>query len=88
MSNIEADVSLFDNMPIEELQVAIDDLTEQLREAKTVMKNRRTAGVRAAIEARRDADVELSEELRKLGYSSNSRTLFLPAPFLDKFSRL
>ena len=44
-------------------------LTEQkLRDLRKEYRERKTAGVRAAIEARNEADKVLREELRAIGY--------------------
>lgn len=52
---------------IQELQDEIKMLEEQLRERKRELSEKRYAGLRAAMEARKEADQLLSEELRALG---------------------
>ena len=52
---------------IEELQNEIKMLEEQLRERKRELSEKRYAGLRAAMEARKEADQLLSEELKALG---------------------
>ena len=55
----------------------INELAEQIKEAERHLsdlrkeyRERKTAGLRAAIEARNEADKVLREELRALGYRS------------------
>jgi phage-related tail protein len=52
---------------IQELQDEIKMLEEQLRERKRTLAEKRYAGLRAAMEARKEADQLLSEELKALG---------------------
>ena len=52
---------------IKELQDEIKMLEEQLRERKRELSEKRYAGLRAAMEARKEADQRLSEELKALG---------------------
>ena len=52
---------------IKELQDEIKMLEEQLRERKRELSEKRYAGLRAAMEARKDADQMLNEELKALG---------------------
>ena len=52
---------------ISELQDEIKMLEEQLRERKRELNEKRYAGLRAAMEARKEADQLLSEELKALG---------------------
>ena len=52
---------------IKELQDEIKMLEEQLRERKRELSEKRYAGLRAAMEARKEADQLLSEELKALG---------------------
>tara|TARA_R100000306_G_scaffold62362_1_gene68945 strand:- start:5088 stop:5342 length:255 start_codon:yes stop_codon:yes gene_type:complete len=65
--------TLFRDMTEDELKITIDDMSSQLREAKEVYREKRLGGVRLALEARKSADEELSEELRKIGVSYRSR---------------
>ena len=58
----------YKDMEIEELQQIVDELAIQIRAAKQALRDKRLAGVNAAVEARREADAELAEELKKLGY--------------------
>ena len=54
-----------------ELDALVEEikLTEQkLSDLRKEYRERKTAGVRAAIEARNEADKVLSEELRAIGY--------------------
>jgi phage-related tail protein len=52
---------------IKELQDEIKMREEQLRELKRELSEKRYAGLRAAMEARKEADQLLSEELKALG---------------------
>ena len=52
---------------IKELQEEINMLEEQLRQRKRELSEKRYAGLRAAMEARKEADQLLSEELKALG---------------------
>ena len=61
------------------MDVTLEELSEQIREAETHLmelrkeyRERKTAGVRAAIEARNEADKVLREELRAMGYSTTT----------------
>tara|TARA_Y100000310_G_C20558456_1_gene751776 strand:- start:615 stop:941 length:327 start_codon:yes stop_codon:yes gene_type:complete len=58
----------YDDVPVENLQELVDSMADQLRSAKQVLRDKRLEGVNAAVTARREADEELAEELRKLGY--------------------
>ena len=83
MSNDE-EGNVFESMSVEELQETVEEMSVQLRDAKVALKNRRLSGVRAAIEARREADADLTEELRKIGYKTGSRSLFVD-PFGGRY---
>ena len=84
MSTDEQDNEVFESMSVEELQETVEEMSVQLRDAKVALKNRRLSGVRAAIEARREADSDLTEELRKIGYKTGSRSLFVD-PFGGRY---
>ena len=58
----------YDDAPIEDLQELVDNMSDQLNSAKQVLRDRRLAGVGAAVTARREADEALADELSKLGY--------------------
>jgi hypothetical protein len=64
------EVNVFESLSVEELQQTVEELSTQLRDVRLVLKNKRMSGVRAAIEARREADSDLTEELRKIGYTT------------------
>jgi len=83
MSNDE-EGNVFESMSVEELQETVEEMSVQLRDAKAALKNKRLSGVRAAIEARREADADLTEELRKIGYKTGSRSLFVD-PFGGRY---
>jgi hypothetical protein len=52
---------------IKEMQEEINLLETQLRERKRELHNKRYAGLRSAMEARKDADQAITEELKALG---------------------
>ena len=54
-----------------ELESAIREAEAQLSEMKREYKERRTASLRAALEARKDIDSTIREELKTLGYGVN-----------------
>ena len=83
MSNDE-EGNVFESMSVEELQETVEEMSVQLRDAKAALKNKRLSGVRAAIGARREADADLTEELRKIGYKTGSRSLFVD-PFSGRY---
>jgi|TARA_S200002703_G_C3683078_1_gene209708 anti-sigma-K factor RskA len=55
-------------MEMEELATQIKEAEQHLAELRKEYRERKTAGLRAAIEARNEADKVLREELRVLGY--------------------
>jgi len=57
---------------MDELLEEIKQAEEQLNELKKQYREQRTAGLRAAIEARNEADAMIREEMKSLGYSSPS----------------
>ena len=76
----------YEDMATEELQKLVDDLSIQMKAAKQALKDKRLAGVNAAVEARREADAELAEELKKLGYPTAAAAgihSFLPSEALS-----
>ncbi len=76
----------YEAMATEELQKLVDDLSIQMKAAKQALKDKRLAGVNAAVEARREADAELAEELKKLGYPTAAAAgihSFLPSEALS-----
>ena len=83
MSNDE-EGNVFESMSVEELQETVEEMSVQLRDAKIALKNKKLSGVRAAIEARREADADLTEELRKIGYKPGTRSVFLD-PFSGRY---
>ena len=76
----------YEAMATEEWQKLVDDLSIQMKAAKQALKDKRLAGVNAAVEARREADAELAEELKKLGYPTAAAAgihSFLPSEALS-----
>ena len=59
---------------LNELAEQIKDAERHLNELRKEYRERKTAGLRAAIDARNEADKVLREELRALGY----RNPFVP----------
>ena len=57
------EVNVFESLSVEELQQTVEELSTQLRDVRLVLKNKRMSGVRAA-------DSDLTEELRKIGYTT------------------
>jgi len=55
-------------LEMEELATQIKEAEKHLTELRKEYRERKTAGLRAAIEARNEADKVLREELRVLGY--------------------
>ena len=56
----------------DELQELLDQIKEaeaHLRELRKEYREKRTAGLRAAIEARNEADAMIREEMKAMGYS-------------------
>ena len=85
MSNNEEE-NVFGDMSIEDLQETVQEMSVQLRDAKAALKEKRLSGVRIALDARREADVELQEELKKLGYTYRTNTISDVAhPFFRRF---
>ena len=62
----------YEDIPVNELEQIVDDMATQLRIAKQALREKRLAGVSAAMEAKKEADVELADELRKLGYPATA----------------
>ena len=52
-----------------DLETAIREAEAQLSEMKREYKDKRTASLRAALEARKDIDCTIREELKTLGYN-------------------
>ena len=53
---------------LDQLAAQIKETEQHLTELRKEYRERKTAGLRAAIEARNEADKVLREELRMLGY--------------------
>tara|TARA_R100000742_G_C4275684_1_gene96323 strand:- start:1611 stop:1820 length:210 start_codon:yes stop_codon:yes gene_type:complete len=56
---------------LNELSEQIKDAERHLNELRKEYRERKTAGLRAAIDARNEADKVLREELRALGYRNS-----------------
>ena len=56
---------------MEELAEEIKELESKLAELKQEYREARTAGLRAAIQARNEADALIREEMSNLGYSGS-----------------
>jgi|TARA_Y100000296_G_C5021582_1_gene180112 hypothetical protein len=70
--------NIFRDMTEDELKDTIIDMSSQLREAKEAYREKRLVGVKLALEARKSADEDLSEELRKIGVSYRVRDELRP----------
>ena len=71
-------------MTIENLQgleELIQEKEKELYELKKEHREKKTAGLKAAMEARRDADRLVREELKALGYSDRISSDFHPFRF-------
>lgn len=59
-----------EDIELESLAQEIKDTEQKLMDLRKEYRDRRTAGLRAAIEARNEADKVLREELSALGYKN------------------
>ena len=53
-----------------ELENSIKDLEKQLVEMKREYREKRTSSLRSALEARKEIDATIRDELKSLGYNS------------------
>jgi hypothetical protein len=88
MTEHDTETNVIDSMSVDELQDAVEQMSADLRNAKIALRDKRMSGVRAALEARREADADLNEELRKIGYRTGSRSIFLTDSFNGRYGRL
>ena len=65
----------------DDLKAVIADKEKELAELKQEYREKRTAGLKAAMEARRDADRLVRDELKALGYSDRISSDFHPFRF-------
>ena len=65
---------------IKEMQQQIDEMEKEVRARKKALHEAKYAGLRAAMQTRKDADAAIREELKSLGYPT--ATTF---PTLDWF---
>ena len=63
-----------DNLELESLAQEIKDTEQKLINLRKEYRDQRTAGLRAAIEARNEADAMIREEMKALGYRYNNFT--------------
>lgn len=61
-----------EQMELESLMQEIKDTEQKLVDLRKEYRERRTAGLRAAIEARNEADAMIREEMKALGYRYNN----------------
>jgi anti-sigma-K factor RskA len=61
-----------ENIELESLIQEIKDTEQKLADLRKEYREQRTAGLRAAIEARKEADAMLREEMNALGYRYNT----------------
>jgi len=66
--DMESDISL------EEMEKHINELGEQLADMKKAYREKKMAGLKSAMEARKSADEAVREELKALGVTSSSWT--------------
>ncbi len=71
--------TVFEAMSIDELQDAVNEMATQLRDAKVALRNKKLSGLKIAIEVKKEADADVAEELKRLGYHYSYRTLGDPA---------
>ena len=55
---------------IKEMQQQIDEMEKEVRVRKIELHKAKYAGLRAAVQTRKDADAAIREELKSLGYTS------------------
>ena len=55
---------------IKEMQEQIEDMEREVRVRKIELHKAKYAGLRAAVQTRKDADEAIREELKSLGYPS------------------
>jgi cell division septum initiation protein DivIVA len=60
---------------LEEMQKQIEGMEKELLEAKKAYRERRTSGLRDAMEAKKLADEAVKEEMKALGYRSSYSSL-------------
>ena len=72
MSTNENKLNVFESMSDDELQDAVNEMAVQLRDANVALRNKKLSGLKAAIEARKEADADVAEELKRLGYNESS----------------
>ena len=63
-----------DNLELESLAQEIKDTEQKLMDLRKEYRDQRTAGLRAALEARNEADAMIREEMKALGYRYNNFT--------------
>jgi len=88
MTETNTEPSVFDGMSVDALQGAVEQMSAELKSAKIALRDKRLSGVRAAIEARREADADLNEELRKIGYPTGSRSLYITDSLNSRYGRV
>ena len=59
---------------IKEMHEHIAMLEKEIEEKRKELNKKKYKGIRAAVEARKDADKAIMEELRKLGYNMHQYT--------------
>lgn len=66
-----------DNIELESLAQEIKDTEQKLMDLRKEYRERRTAGLRAAIEARNEADALIRDELKAIGYKLPMHSSFV-----------
>ena len=57
---------------LDELQENIKEMEQELMEKKKALRDAKYTGLRTAMQARKDADEAIRQELKDLGYSQTS----------------
>ena len=70
---------------IQELQENIKEMEKELVEKKKALREAKYAGLRTAMQARKEADEAIKQELKDLGYQSTSFGIPLSSSYHWKF---
>lgn len=62
--------NLYDDLSLEELSERIKNMQEELTAARKEFNAKRTANLRSLMEARRETDRAIQEEMMNLGYKT------------------
>ena len=70
---------------LNEMQEDILAMTKELAEKKKALREAKYAGLRTAMQARKEADDAIKQELKDLGYQSTSFGIPLSSSYHSKF---